>query len=226
MSTLAVIPARAGSKGIVRKNLRDFGGRPLVWHAVTCALACPGIDRVIVSTDDPEIADVAQEAGAEVPFLRPAELALDETPGIAPILHALETLGPVQEVVVLQPTSPLRTAADVTGTMALRRRQGAPAAISVCDAPCHPAWMYSRNSNGLLVPVLDGPQVTRRQDLPPVVVPNGAVYVADAAWLLRTGSFVSPETVGFVMPAERSVDLDDEHDWKFAELLLSERIAS
>jgi CMP-N-acetylneuraminic acid synthetase len=86
--------------------------------------------------------------------------------------------------------------------------------------------MYSRGAIGRLVPILDGPQVTRRQDLPPVVVPNGAVYVADAAWLLRAGSFVSPETVGFIMPAKRSVDLDDELDWMLAELLLAERITS
>jgi N-acylneuraminate cytidylyltransferase len=113
MSLLALIPARGDSKEIPRKNIKEFCGKPLIAWAIEAAQKASGIDRIVLSTEDHEIAEVAQKWGAEVPFMRPAELAGDDTPGIEPVLHALEQLPTFDEVLLLQPTSPLRTAEDI-----------------------------------------------------------------------------------------------------------------
>ena len=222
MTTFALIPARGGSKGIPRKNVRPIAGKPLIAWTIEAARAARGIDTVVVTTEDAEIADVARSWGAEIPFLRPAELAADETPGVDPVLHAIEMLPEHDAVVLLQPTSPLRTAADIEGLLALVAQADAPSAVSICEPDSHPSWMYRLDEDGRLAPLLQIPPAARRQDLPPVYSLNGAIYYARTAWLRERRNFLGAETVGYRMPGERSVDIDGPLDWRLAELLLAD----
>ena len=178
MTLLALIPARGGSKGIPRKNIRLFCGKPLLQWSIDAALASACVDQVVVSTDDSEIADLAKAGGAEVPFLRPAELATDRASGIAPVLHALEHLPRVSDVLLLQPTSPLRTSADIEAIVALRQQAGCESAVSLTPSAKHPAWMYKLSQEQWLEPLLELDEIDCRQLLPPAYVLNGALYLA------------------------------------------------
>jgi CMP-N,N'-diacetyllegionaminic acid synthase len=220
VSTLGVIPARGGSKGIPRKNVRLLGGRPLIAWTIEAALQSGVLDAVVVSTEDAEIAEVARSEGASVPFLRPARLAVDETPGIDPVLHALDQLPGHDTVVLLQPTSPLRTAADIRDCVGLAADRSATSVVSVSPAVDHPFWTYRVDVAGRLAPFVESPPALRRQNLPPAYRLNGAIYLAQVAWLRRASGFVGPDTLAFVMPSVRSIDIDDEADWQAAEQLL------
>lgn len=222
MKILGLIPARGGSKGIPRKNIRPIAGRPLIAWTIEAARMSERLDRLVVSTDDEEIAAVAREHGAETPFLRPAELARDDTPGVDPVLHALQALPGYDGVLLLQPTSPLRSATDIADCLDLAARLEAACVVSVCAPEKHPHWMYRLDDRQRLRPLLDGPAITRRQDLPPVFAANGALYFARTGWLQQHRTFITPDTAAFVMPPERSVDLDNPLDWKFADMLLKE----
>jgi CMP-N-acetylneuraminic acid synthetase len=221
--TLALIPARGGSKGIPRKNLARLGGKPLLAWSVQAALGSTAVTRTVVSTDDPEIAAVAREYGAGTPFLRPADLATDQTPGVAPAIHALEWLAEHEGyrcdvLVYLQPTSPLRTSADIDRALALLERSGAPAVVSVAPAAQHPALMKTLSADGRLTAWTTAfGEFPRRQDLPPVYVLNGAVYAVRSGHLLTHGTWYDGETRGYVMPGERSLDIDTEQDLRLAE---------
>lgn len=211
---LAVVPARGGSKGVPRKNLRPVGGKPLIAWTIEQARAVPGLDRVVVSSDDAEILAVARHWGADTPFVRPAELAEDTTPGIEPVLHALRELPGYDYVVLLQPTSPLRRPEDIEACLRQTLARGAPVCVSVTAAEPSPYWMFRMEDTGHLRPLLgDGSPPLRRQDLPAVFVVNGALYVAQVDWLKTHRTFLAPETVGYVMPADRSLDLDTEEDF-------------
>jgi len=224
MTLLALIPARGGSKRIPRKNIRLFCGRPLLQWTIdaACALSC--VDRVVVSTDDPQIAEVASDCGAEVPFLRPAELATDTAKGIAPVLHALEQLPQVSDVLLLQPTSPLRTSGDIEAIVSLRQLAGRESAVSLTPSSKHPAWMYSLSHDQRLESfyTMTEFQLTKQQSQ--VYALNGALYLASRDFLMREQAFIGPETVGYVMPAERSVDIDTPFDWKLAEFLMEQQL--
>jgi CMP-N,N'-diacetyllegionaminic acid synthase len=222
VKTFALIPARGGSKGIPRKNIKLIAGKPLIVWTIEAALKSSMLDAVVVSTDDDEIADVARAAGAQVPFMRPAELAQDVTPGLDPVLHALGQLPQYDSVLLLQPTSPLRTTEDIDACLRLAMQRQAPSVVSVSEAETHPYWTYRLNEGQALERMIAAAPVTRRQDLPTVVAVNGALYFADANWLRHSGSLVGTETLAYVMARERSVDLDTPLDWKLAELLLKE----
>lgn len=221
-SILAVVPARGGSKGIPRKNIRLIAGRPLIDWTIAAALACPRIGSVVVSTDDSEIASVARACGAKVPFLRPAELARDETPGVAPVLHAIEQLPGYSHVMLLQPTSPLRTVHDIDAAIDLATARQADSVVSVTQPDAHPMWTFQLDETGRLRRLLDAPPAVRRQDLPPVYALNGAIYLVRTDWLRRTGALVTPDTLALPMPRERSVDIDTPIDWALAEALLKD----
>ena len=223
MSLLALIPARGGSKGIPRKNIRPFCGKPLLQWSIDVALAAPGVDRVVVSTDDPEIAEVALAGGAEVPFLRPAELATDTAPGIAPALHVLEYLPDVNQLLLMQPTSPLRVVEDVEQIISLSKTSGSDTVVSVTPSSKHPAWMYSLTPGRVIQPLVNTPDVSCRQQLPPAYVLNGALYLASRSLLEHEKSLLSEHTLGYVMPPERSVDIDTVLDWQWAEFLMQQR---
>lgn len=223
LSVLAIIPARGDSKGIPRKNIKVLKGKPLIGWTINAAKKSSCIDHIIVSTEDDEIASVAHELGADVPFMRPADLAANDTPGIAPVLHAISQLPVYEWVLLLQPTSPLRSAEDIDGIWQFCQERGAPSAVSVCEVGKHPYWMYRYNTDQSLDPFIKGrPEVARRQDLPPAYVLNGALYLAKADWLLEQKGFVGPETLGYIMPAERSVDVDTMQDWRWVEFLIEQ----
>jgi CMP-N,N'-diacetyllegionaminic acid synthase len=224
LKTLALIPARGGSKGIPRKNLKPIAGKPLICWTIEAALRSSLLSAVVVSTDDHEIAEVARLAGAQVPFIRPKELAQDHTPGLDPVLHAIDKLPQYDSVLLLQPTSPLRTTEDIDGLLDLVRQKKVKSAVSICEAETHPYWTYRLNADQTIAKFIDIAPVARRQDLPAVFSLNGAMYFADANWLRDSGSLVSAETLAYVMSKEHSVDLDTPLDWKFAELLIKESL--
>ena len=224
MSLLALIPARGGSKGISRKNIRPFCGKPLLHWSIDVALAAPSVDRVVVSTDDPEIAEIARAGGAQVPFLRPVELASDTAPGIAPVLHALQQLPEMSDVLLLQPTSPLRQVEDVEAIVSLRRQSGCEAVVSVTPSAKHPAWMFALSPQQQLEPLLPSEEAACRQQLSPAYALNGALYLASREFLEREHSFLTADTLGYVMPLERSVDIDSPLDWQWGEFLMQQQL--
>ena len=221
MTVLALVAARGGSKGIPRKNIRQIAGKPLIAWTIEAALAAGKVDRVVVSTDDAEIAAVAKSAGADVPFMRPEELAGDNASGIAPVLHAIEMLPEFNAVLLLQPTSPLRNSSDIDAMIGLAFQKNANSVVSMCEVEDHPYWTYAIGEGGLLHRPDGLPDAPRRQDLPARYVLNGAMYYAKAEWLRQSHRLVSEETLGYVMPPERSIDIDGLFDWRVAEIMLS-----
>jgi CMP-N,N'-diacetyllegionaminic acid synthase len=224
LRVLAVIPARGGSKGIPGKNIKALGGKPLIAWTIDVAHSASYIDRLVVSTDDEEIARVARSHGADVPFIRPPGLATDNAPTIDTILHAVENLPGFDWILVLQPTSPFRVAEDIEGILKLCQSESAPAAVSIAEASINPYWMYQKSEGSVLRPLLElPPTFTRRQDLPKVYALNGALYLAEISWLKKKKTFINGETVGYEMPKYRSLDLDTLEDWEFAEYLIEHK---
>ncbi len=223
---LALVTARGGSKGVPNKNLLVLAGKPLLQWTWDAASACSGLSRIVLSSDSEEICAAGRSIGFDVPFLRPAELARDETPGVAPVLHALDVLDDQFDyVVLLQPTSPLRIAADIEATLAGCLAAGAPACVSVAEAEPSPYWSFTLDDAGCLERLIDAAELpARRQDLPAAYALNGAVYAAQVDWLRRNGGFLGPETRACVMPRSRSIDLDDDLDRVFIEALLQQRL--
>jgi len=221
MSLLALIPARGGSKGILKKNIKLLFGKPLIAWTIDAAKKAKCIDRIVVSTDDPEIAKVAKERGADVPFVRPAEYATDEAPSINLALHAIEQIQGFDWIMLLQPTSPLRNTSDIDNIFKFCQDHKSSSAVSVNEVSKHPYRMYQRDSFFNLKPFISNhPHVIRRQNLPSAYSLNGALYLARVDWLLKYKSFVRPDTLGYTMPIERSVDIDTEQDWNWAEYLM------
>ena len=218
---LGVIPARGGSKGLQDKNIRVVAGRPLIAYTIEAARRSKLLTHVIVSTEDRRISEVARAHGVEV-LDRPVELAADDTPGVLPVLHALEKCPGYDYVVLLQPTSPLRIADDIDCALNECIQARAPACVSVCQSTEHPYWMYRLDADGRMTPLLSNPTIvaTRRQDLPLIYTLNGAVYVARCDWLPVAKAFVTAETRAYVMPAERSHDIDTDTDLMIAEQVL------
>ncbi|CUH82399.1 cytidylyltransferase domain-containing protein [Tropicibacter naphthalenivorans] len=220
---LAVITARGGSKGVPRKNVRPLGGVPLIAWTVRAALEASCVARVIVSTDDAEIAEAARDAGADVPFMRPADLASDTATSVDVMVHALEAVPGYDRAVLLQPTSPFRTGADLDAGFALwQASPGAGGCVSVCEAAESPWLMYGSDAAGRLNRLLpEPPNGTRRQDLPKALVLNGAFYFVDVARFLAERRFLFADSLGFEMPVARSVDIDTAADFAEAESLLA-----
>ncbi len=223
---LAIVPARGGSKGLPNKNLIALGGRPLLHHTVAAALASGVVERVLISTDSPAIAESARAAGAEAPFVRPADLSQDDTPTIPVLLHALAWLEERGQrpswVMCLQPTSPLRSPDDIRGALALAREREADAVVSVTPAHPHPAWSKAIDSSGRLTDLFaSASHDTRRQDLPPAFVLNGAIYLSRSEALVERRSFYGEQTYAWVMPPERSIGHRTRHgDLQVADLAL------
>lgn len=212
-SVLGVIPARGGSKGLLRKNVRIAAGKPLIAWTIEAGLRSTTLDRLVLSSEDPEIMELACGLGCEVPFRRPAELATDQTPGIEPVLHVLRQLPGYDYVVLLQPTSPLRTARDIDCSVELCVRSKSRACVSIVQSTEHPYLMFTMGFGSTLKRLLpEAAHVHCRQDYPKVYLLNGAIYVAETEWLQQSHTFVSDETIGFEMPRERSLDIDTEED--------------
>ncbi len=215
---LAVITARGGSKGLPGKHLRLLGGKPLLAWTVEAALAARRVARVIVTSDDPAILDLAATLGAET-LLRPAELARDDTPSDPVVVHAVQAAGRGEAVVVLlQPTSPLRTAEDIDAALAHLEETGADAVVSVCAPRENPWKSFYVDAGGCLRGIAgDDAPFQPRQSLPVAVRPNGAIYGVRTACLLRRGRLFAERTVGWEMPRARSVDIDTAEDLAEAE---------
>ena len=219
---LALIPARGGSKGIPKKNIRYLKNKPLIAWTILEAKKSKYIDRLILSSDDQEIIQVAKSYNCEVPFIRPKELAQDHTPGIEPVLHAINIISGYDIVILLQPTSPLRTSDDIDQCLEFFIQHNAEICVSITEADQSPYLMFSLdNKTHTLSPLMQQSHIiTRRQDYPKLYVPNGAIYIANINYLKSTKSFYTDKTIGFIMCRERSIDIDDEFDLKLAEYLL------
>jgi CMP-N,N'-diacetyllegionaminic acid synthase len=221
---LGIIPARGGSKGVPRKNLRMVADKPLIAWTIESARQSKYIDRLILSSDDDEIMNVANQWGCEVPFKRPSEFAKDNSSSTGLVLHALDNLPDYDYVVLLQVTSPLRRVEDIDACLLACVTKRWNAAASVAETDKSPYWMYTLNDVAQLKPVINtGKTVLRRQDLPETYALNGAIYVVRSDWFLNTHQFVTDETHAFPMPRERSLDIDSEQDLILLELLLTRK---
>ncbi|KOY82378.1 acylneuraminate cytidylyltransferase family protein [Lysinibacillus sp. FSL H8-0500] len=220
---LAIIPARGGSKGLPRKNVKELAGKPLIAWTIEAAKQSKYISRVILSSEDPEIIEVAQQYSCDVPFIRPIELAQDDTSTIDVIIHAIEQCKDFDYIVLLQPTSPLRTTEDIDDCIQKLIENKADFCVSVTETTKSPYWMYTME-NDKMSPLLQQEQlITRRQELPIVYALNGAVYVAKTDALLAEKSFLTEHTIGYTMPQEKSFDIDTSIDFKICECLLVDR---
>lgn len=224
--TIGLICARGGSKGVSRKNLRLLGGKPLIGWAIEVAKKCPSLDRIVVSTDDLEIADVARHSGAEVPFMRPRELARDDSPELLSWQHCIQTLttlnGKVPEALVAVPaTAPLRAVEDVEACIANLHQSSADICITVKAAERNPYFTMVTVENGWVNMLIKSPNpIFRRQDAPEVFDIVPVAYAARAEYVLRASRLLEGKVRATTVPLERSVDIDTEVDLAFAEFLL------
>ena len=227
MNVLGLVPARGGSKGLPDKNIKPLAGRSLLDYAAQAARASGVIDRVVLSTDSPRIADEGRRVGLDVPFMRPPELAQDDTPMLPVIEHAVGELsrrGWTPEIVVLlQPTSPLRTPAHIRRAVEELRASEADSVVTVVELPRHLSPDYvMRIEDGRLVPFLpEGARVTRRQDARPSFVRDGTVYTFWRRTLDRERSIYGQRCRPLVVPAHESLTIDTPEDWAEAERRLA-----
>lgn len=228
MKVLGLVVARGGSKGVPRKNIRKLAGKPLLTYTAECAAKAQSLSRVVLSTEDAEIADVGKQAGLEVPFTRPAELARDDTPAFPVIRHAVEWLAkngdPYDAVCLLQPTDPLRRPEDVDGCVDLLKTSGADCVISVLPVPLdyNPHWVYLRGDDGSLrLSTGEKQPIPRRQSLPPAFCRSGSVYAFKTDVVLRGDNIYGDRVMGYPVDPERTSNIDTLDDWERAERLLS-----
>jgi len=227
-----LITARGGSRGIPRKNVLPLAGKPVLAWTIEAALASPRIDRVVLSTDDEEIARVGRQWGAEVPFLRPPELATADAGHFDVVLHALDWLRDDGDepdyVMLLQPTSPLRTATDIDNAVAVAERHGADSVVSVAEShDRHPYLMRRIGPVGQLELFVEAPVSgepgSRRQALPPAYFLNGAVYLSRVRAMRSTGQLLPGKPYPYIMPANRSWQLDEPCDLDYIQWVLTRR---
>ncbi len=221
-SVVAIIPARGGSKGIPRKNIKLLAGKPLIAWTIEEAKKSKYIDRLILSSEDKEIINIAKKWGCEVPFVRPKELSEDDTDAVEPVIHAINALPEKYDYVcLLQPTSPLRKVDDIDGCIEKCILNNAASCVSVTEVVKHPYWMYEINAEEKLTALFPDKFVSRRQDLQKIYALNGAIYISRTRELLEKKKFVTSETVGYVMEKTNSIDIDDEIDFYSAEFIIN-----
>ncbi|MFC1567566.1 cytidylyltransferase domain-containing protein [Thermodesulfobacteriota bacterium] len=224
---LAIIPARGGSKGVPKKNIRPLGGKPLILWTIETAKKSTYIDRIILSTDDEEIVSACKGTGIEIPFMRPEELAQDDSLAIDTYIYTLDRLADEfnyqkDEFVVLLPTVPFRTVSDIDSAINIFYRKQADSVIS-CTTLQHPLeWTFSINENELIKrnTSLRTEETMNRQTSVSTYIPNGAVYVFKTALLKDSYTYYSNRTYAYIMPPDRSVDIDTELDFQFVEFLV------
>lgn len=230
MNTLGVIPARGGSKSVPRKNITLVHGKPLIAYTIEAAQRSRLLTHFLVSSDDAEIIAVARQYGAPVPFVRPAELATDTAPSLPVVQHAVGEMerlhGVTYDVVVLlQPTTPLRLPEDIDAALEKLAATGADSVISVCDVGAyHPARMRQIVDDRLVeLPIREPKEMARRQDLPPVHIRNGAIYAVRRDVVMLQNTMSGKDCRAYIMPEERSVNVDSMLDLLLAEILLRPR---
>ncbi len=232
-SVVCIITARGGSKGIPRKNVLPLAGKPVIAWTIEAALQSPSVSDVIVSTDDDEIAEVSREWGAEVPFMRPAELSQDDSPHMAVMIHAIHWLERHRDlrpdyIMLLQPTSPLRTSEDIDAAVRVTRENSAVSVVSVCETHHHPYLTKRLAGDGTLADFIDGaPQPgegsVRRRAMEPAYVVNGSISLNARTMLLVAQTFLSRATLPYFIPNESSLQIDEPWDLHLAELILRDR---
>lgn len=223
---IAIIPARGGSKGLPGKNIRLLAGVPLICHSVNAALSAKLINRVIVSTDDENIASVAKECGAEVPFLRPDELATDNSMVMDTYLYTIYRLATeanikINSFVALLPTAPLRLAKDIDEAIEIFNTKEADSVISVTDPGVPGEWYKRINKNGVLEDYFQNTNnIKNRQEFNRSYIPNGAIYIFNTEKLRISRQYFMEQTFPYIMPRGRSVDIDELLDFECAEFLI------
>ena len=230
MRVLGLIPARGGSKGVPRKNIKLLCGKPLLQYTAEAALAAESLSQVILSTDDEEIAEVGRCCGLEVPFLRLPELAEDQTPMLPVVQHALACLEArgrsFDAVCLLQPTNPLRRSEDINECVQLLERTDADSVVTILPVPeeHNPHWVYFKSTDGFLsLSTGEAAPITRRQDLPAAFHREGSVYVTRRNVVMEENSLYGSCVAGHLLDFEQSVNIDNINDWARAERLLLSR---
>ena len=222
---LAIIPARGGSKGLPGKNIKLLGGTPLICHTIKAALESNLIDRVIVSTESDEIASIAKNCGAEVPFMRSIDLASDTSMVMDSYLQVVDMITkenskPIESFVALLPTVPLRTSKDIDKAIQIFNDKNANSVISVVEASAPVYWHRSISKEGILENFLpEFNAVKNRQELKKTYLPNGGIYVFRTEVLRSTREYYTNKTYPYIMPKERSADIDDNFDFEWARYL-------
>ena len=226
---LAIIPARSGSKGVPKKNIKELAGAPLISYTIKAAKKSEFITRVIVSTDSEEIADVARKYGAEVPFLRPAELATDDSKAIDVYLYTIERLNlendeQINEFLVLLPTSPLRNYMDIDQAIKIFKKKNADSVISVTETEYPPQWIKRISEKGVLEDYFQGMNNLNRQEYEKTYIPNGAIYIFKYNVLKKEYNYYTDKTYPYIMPNIRSIDIDTPLDFMIAEYLIKNNL--
>ena len=223
---LAIIPARGGSKGLPGKNIKKLGGKPLISYTVEAAHLSKYIDRVLVSTDDEEIAEISKKYGAEIPFLREKELASDHASAVDVYIDMIKRLGTdfvEKPFMVLLPTVPFRTASHIDEAYELFYREKAKTLVSVVEAEVPASWYLSVNRDGFLYSsgygLKDG-NIQNRQNNEVSYIPNGAIYILDYGLLHEKRTYYCERTVPYLMGKKESIDIDTPEDFEYAEFLL------
>ncbi len=216
---LGLIPARGGSKGLPKKNLYLFNKKPLIQWTIECALESNSLDRIIVNTDDESIADFSRSKGVEVPFLREPHLAQDNSRIVDAVLNVLEKIINFDFILLLQPTSPLRTKEDITNIIKLQKQYNASSLVSVCEAKENPALFYEINNDNYLSKSFKQYKGSNRQEYKRNYIINGALYFSSVENLKKNKSFITNKTIPYVMPRERSIDIDDITDIRWGEFI-------
>lgn len=223
MKVLGIIPARGSSKGVPRKNIKLLVGKPLLAYTAESALKAKLLTKIVLSTEDMEIAEIGKSLGIDVPFLRPAELATDTTPTLPVVLHVIEYLKKNGEefdaICLLQPTNPLRRSEDIDNCIELLEKSGAESVISVLKVPheYNPKWVYWQNESGEMVLTTgDSEPIPRRQDLPPAFHREGSIYLTKTEVLLKYGNLYGNKVLGYEVSPQNSVNIDTLDDWKKA----------
>jgi CMP-N,N'-diacetyllegionaminic acid synthase len=226
LKIIAIVPARGGSKGVPRKNVKLLAEKPLISYTIGESLKSKYVTFSIVSTEDQEISNISKKYGANV-VKRPEILSRDESPIIDVIFHVLEFLGIQREkqniILLLQPTSPLRNSQDIDNAIELFLENECDSVISVCENK-QPFWTFVKEDQ-YLKPIQGGSYLKmRRQDLPKSYIPNGAIFISTVGILQEYRSFYSSKILPYVMPPERSIDIDNELDFFMAEKILTQLI--
>ena len=214
---LGIIPARGGSKRIPNKNIKDFSGKPLIAWTIEAAKKSIYIDKLILSSDNLDIIDVAKKYDCEVPFIRDSKLARDNTTCFDVIVDIINKFPDYDYIIILQPTSPLRTTEDIDNAVELCLNNLYKSCVSVTEVNQNPNLMYSINTKGKLDKFSSEQVCLISQNLSKLYHLNGAIYLNKISNLMKFKEFVNRESVAFIMPEERSIDIDTEFDFKIAE---------
>lgn len=228
---LAIIPARGGSKSVPGKNVKLLCGKPLIVYTIEAAMAAKSIDQIVLSTDDPEIAEVAGKYGVRIPFMRPKELAQNNSLALDNYIYTIERLNTefnnnYKEFIVLLPTSPLRIAEDIDNAVELFYKNNADSVISCVEMSHPPHWAKKIDKNGKIKNYFNihiKIDNKNRQEFEPAYIPNGAIFIFRYSLLKEKHTYYSEDTYAYIMPKERSVDIDSLFDFNYIEYLIGKR---